>query len=385
MKAVVLGGAGVIGSYAVEYLSKTGIFSEISIADISKAHGKEISKKYENTTYVHMDATDKASLANTMKGADVIINCVGPFYRFAPLILKTAIAEGVNYVDVCDDYDTTQILIDDYHAQALDAGTTCIVGLGASPGLTNIIAAHAASQLTSVSDITIYVTRGILEEAGGAIPYHMMHCWLGPVPVYKNGNLQKARGLLDGEEWVTFPEPFGQAPVYYFGHPETVTIPRYIKGVRNVCCKGTFFPAEFRRILLQLEELGLLSEQPLNIKNHQLAPRDFLASYIPILAKHVIESGVDIPVGGAVIIKVKGMVQSQPMTLQFAGTSRMRGGTATPAALGAVMLGKGAIKKPGVYAPEGCVPPREFINNLMEGKLFGDTWLTITQKLEGPI
>ena len=262
MKAVVLGGAGVIGSYAVEYLSKSNVFSEITVADISKVRGEKIEKEHERIHYVHMDATDKESLINSMKGADVVINCVGPFYKFAPLILKTAIEEGINYVDVCDDYDTTQVLIDTYNAQAADEGVTCIVGLGASPGLTNIIAAHAASQLTTVSDITIYVTRGILEEAGGAIPYHMMHCWLGPVPIYKNGALQMARGLIDGEEWVTFPEPFGQASVYYFGHPETVTLPRYIKDVKNVCCKGTFFPEKFRRILLQLEELGLLSESP---------------------------------------------------------------------------------------------------------------------------
>ena len=52
--------------------------------------------------------------------------------------------------------------------------------------------------------------------------------------------------------------------MYYFGHPETVTLPRYIK-VRNVCCKGTFYPSIFRELLLNLEQIGLLSDKELEI------------------------------------------------------------------------------------------------------------------------
>ena len=385
MKAVVLGGAGVEGSYVVHCLSKTDTFSEICIADINKERGREIEEKYEKTEFKQLDVTDKQSLSETIKDADVVVNCVGPFYKYAPLILETAIKEGVNYVDICDDYDATQILLDKFHGEAEKKGVTCIIGLGASPGLTNILAAYSAEKLTLVKDITIYVTRGLQEEAGGAIPYHMLHCWIGEIPVYRNGKLEKAKGLVDGKEYVAFPEPFGQIPVYYFGHPETVTLPRYIQGVQNVCCKGSFIPNEFREALLQIESFGLLSNQPITVKGYEITPLDFAASFIGVLSKRILSSGLKTPIGGSVMVKVVGEKNGEPMVYQYAGTARMKEGTATPAAVGAEMLARNEITKHGVYAPEGCVPPQKFLNNLVGREGFGDVYITIQQRFTGEL
>ena len=59
----------------------------------------------------------------------------------------------------------------------------------------------------------------------------------------------------------------------------------------------------------------------------------------------------------------------------------MRPGTGTPVAVGAKMLAEGAVKKPGVYAPEGCIPPQNFIMNFMAIEGFGEIWLSTTQKM----
>jgi len=45
MKAVVLGGAGVMGSYAVERLSKSAVFSEIMVADIDEERARKIRRR----------------------------------------------------------------------------------------------------------------------------------------------------------------------------------------------------------------------------------------------------------------------------------------------------------------------------------------------------
>jgi saccharopine dehydrogenase (NAD+, L-lysine-forming) len=385
MKAVVLGGAGVIGSYAVKCLTESSTFSEVLIADASESRGKSFADKYEKVSFVKIDATNEENLNQMIKDADVAVNCVGPFYKFAPKILNSAISQGVDYVDVCDDYDTTQDLLDEYHKKAQDAGVTCIVGLGASPGLTNVVAAYASSKLTKVDDITVCVTRGIDEEAGGAIPYHMLHCWLGEIPVFKNGSFTKGRGLVDGKEMVTFPKPFGQTNVYYFGHPETVTLPRYIKGVQNVSCKGTFFPQIFRKTLLQLDDLGLISDEKIDMNGIEFSPIDFLASAIPLMIMKLSTQIEDIPIGGSVLVKVVGEKDGIPKSYTYGGIARMREGTATPAAVGAEMIIKGEIKSPGVHAPEGCVPPAKFLNNLIDREGFGDTFITVQDKITGPI
>lgn len=382
MEITVFGGAGVIGSYAVKCLSEMDTFSRIVIADSNEKKAKEICKINNKIDFKKVDATNENNIKSVLKDIDIAINCIGPFYKFSPKILNSVIESGVNYVDVCDDYDATEKLLDNYDKKAKDAGTTCIVGLGASPGLTNIIASFATNQLTSVDSIKIYVTRSIEEEAGGAIPYHMLHCWLGDIPIYKNGRFQKVRGLIDGEEYTRFPEPFGQSAVYYFGHPESITLPRYIKGVKNVCCKGSFFPTEFRNTLLQLQNLGLLSEKPINIKGHEIKPIDFTAGYIDIFRKKIIEKSGKIPPGGSVMVEVTGKDKEQTKTIRYSGISHMRHGTATPAAIGAKMIAEGNINQPGVNAPEGCIPSEEFVMTFLNIQGFGDAWLTITQKMD---
>ena len=381
MKAIVLGGAGVMGSYAVGVFSKGKIFSEVKVADINEEVGKDMERKMDGVEFLRVDATSREDLSRVMKDADVVVNCVGPFYKFAPGIVETAINNGVDYVDICDDYDVTQKLLDEMDGKAKKEGVTCIVGLGASPGITNVIAAHASSMLSSVNEITVYVTRGIKEEAGGAIPYHMLHCWLGEIPVYTGGEYRRAKGLVEGKEWVKFPQPFGEASVYYFGHPETVTLPRYIRGVRNVSCKGTFFPQEFREILLQLQSTGLLSPEPINVKGMNISPLDFLASYITSTVKKMSNLPY-IPEGGAVMVRVNGEKDGEEMEYIFSGISRMREATATPVAVGAEMMAKGEIKMHGVNAPEACVPPRDFLNRLIKENIFSRVWMTKTEILK---
>ena len=381
MKVIVLGGAGVMGSYAVDVLSRGKIFSEIKVADINEEKGKEMEEKMDGVEFVRLDATSREELSQVMKDADVVVNCIGPFYKFAPGIVEIAITTGVDYVDICDDYDVTQKLLDEMDEKAKNEGVTCIVGLGASPGITNVIAAYAASMLSSVREITVYVTRGIKEEAGGAIPYHMLHCWLGEIPVYIRGEHRKAKGLVDGKEWVKFPEPFGEASVYYFGHPETVTLPRYIEGVKNVSCKGTFFPQEFREMLLQLESTGLLSPEPINIKGIDISPLDFLASFIASTVKKM-GNIPNIPEGGAVMVRVNGEKNGEEREYVFSGISRMREATATPVAVGAEMVANGEIRMHGVNAPEGCVPPRKFLNRLIKENIFHGIWMTTKERLK---
>jgi len=90
----------------------------------------------------------------------------------------------------------------------------------------------------------------------------------------------------------------------------------------------------------------------------------------------------DVPEGGAVMVKVEGEKNGMPMEYIFSGTARMREATATPAAVGAEMIAEGKIKRAGVNAPEGCVPPQEFINRLLDYGTFGGVWRTIREKVE---
>lgn len=78
MKAVVLGGAGIMGSYAAIHLVNSGIFSNVIIADLNEEKGKELAKQY-GMDFVKIDATSEESVREAIKGASIAINAVGPF------------------------------------------------------------------------------------------------------------------------------------------------------------------------------------------------------------------------------------------------------------------------------------------------------------------
>ncbi|RLF25727.1 MAG: hypothetical protein DRN01_06055 [Thermoplasmata archaeon] len=104
----------------------------------------------------------------------------------------------------------------------------------------------------------------------------------------------------------------------------------------------------------------------------------FTASFIGVLSKRILSSGLKTPVGGSVMVKVTGERDGEPVMYQYAGT-------ATPAAVGAEMLAKNEINKPGVYAPEGCAPPKKFLNSLIGREGFGDVFIIVQEKLTGEI
>jgi len=54
---------------------------------------------------------DSRNLRDVIKDSDVVLSCVRPFYKFAPIVLRASIDAGVNHVDICDDVDATEQLL----------------------------------------------------------------------------------------------------------------------------------------------------------------------------------------------------------------------------------------------------------------------------------
>jgi saccharopine dehydrogenase-like NADP-dependent oxidoreductase len=82
------------------------------------------------------------------------------------------------------------------------------------------------------------------------------------------------------------------------------------------------------------------------------------------------------------MVEVTGKDEEQTKTIRYSVISHMRHGTATPAAIVAKMIAEGNINQTGVNAPEGCIPPEEFVMSFLNIQGFGDAWLTITQNLD---
>ena len=366
----VFGGAGHVGSVAVQLLMASEQFSKIIIADIDKTRAEQIIKKAaggSTLSFVEIDANRPESLKKAIAGSSVALNCIGPFYKYGPTILRTVLESKINYVDVCDDFDATEKLLA-MDKMARDAGVSALIGMGSSPGVANVLVRFAADALLdSVDSVDIYHAHGGEPDEGAAVVKHRIHSMLIDVPVFLNGKLTTVKLFEESgralEEMADFPD-VGTYPVYAYPHPETITLPQYISGVKRVTNLGIVLPPAYAELIKGMVRLGVTGEEPINVNSQKVVPLEFAVAFIlsqrPRLMK---EAGLTEPVGCLKIV-VKGQKDSDPLTYNFSMSSRGRGmgeGTGMPAALGAILMNSGSIKQMGVFPPEGGVNPIDLL------------------------
>jgi len=349
MKIVVLGGCGDMGSYVVRDLLAHSQ-AEVTIADYrverAKAFAAELGPRAEG---VFVDAEDPESLQQVLQGADVAVGCIGPFYHFAPKLARAAVRAGVNYVDICDDWGPIEEVFA-LHDEAKAAGVTIISGLGWTPGITNLMARAGAAQLDEVESIKIYWGGGAADSEGLAVVMHVFYAISGEVPTYRGGQWVKVPAGSE-KETIDFGEPLGKVEVFHCGHPEPLTIPRYIKA-DTVFLKGGLTPRWNNRLGEFLVRLGLS-------KTHQRIAR---TSRIIHRLEGIIGAG-GVPFSGA-RVDVIGRKDGQSHTLTYVTIDKMGRLTGIPAAIGALMLAQGKITERGVFAPEGLIEPQPFFAEL---------------------
>jgi saccharopine dehydrogenase (NAD+, L-lysine-forming) len=359
MRILICGGGGEEGSGVAKDLIQFygSRISKIVVGDVDldRANRTFGAAGSDKVSVQYLDISDHRQLVGAIKKVDIVINCVGPFFRWGAKVLKAAIEAGKDYLDIDDDSESTleKLCLDD---EARAAGVTAIIGLGSGPGSDNLLARHAAEKLDRVDEINIYwVVNGRLPGSRLAPKGAMLHAYYGiqkAGPQYINGKLMEMPPL-SGATVVDFDPPVGRAEVVYFGHPEPVTLPRYIKGVKTVTNRGGILPSYQMRIIREAVDLGLTRDEPLEIAGAHISPIE----YLYVLQRTFVPDQYpgEFPMSG-IKIEVRGEKDGKPQEYIYgSSTKSMAGATAAPVAIGVLMIYDGDIKKKGVFAPEGCI------------------------------
>lgn len=149
MRVLALGGSGGMGRHACRVAAGFRV-DELVIADIDGGRADRLAAELgPPAASLALDVTDEAGLTSALARADVVVNTIGPFFRFGLPVLTAALRAGCHYLDICDDWEPTQEMLD-LHETAARSRVTAIVGAGASPGITNLLAVVAARELDSV-------------------------------------------------------------------------------------------------------------------------------------------------------------------------------------------------------------------------------------------
>ena len=358
MRALVLGGAGGMGQGVARDLIKQQQVTHVLLGDLYPDPERLAPKlrDSEKVNLIKMDVNDHDSMVKTFKETDVVINCAGPFYKTAVPVAKAAVEAKVNYIDICDDYEGTEILFSsEIDKMAREAGITVLTGMGSDPGTNNVLVKWYADHLDSVDDIYLYWVVAIAELAGAAWD-HSLHMTLGKVPQYLNGELVHVEGGTDvvAEEFL---EPLGICHVRYVGHPQPLTIPKFIKGVKNVVIKGALIPLWVDELIKDQKATGFLGKEPIDIKGTRVTPYDLALK----LWETIPEGREKGPQASGLKVIVKGERDGKKVTFTADMVGRMAPGTGLPASIAALMMDAGDVTEKGVVAPEGCIDPGKFL------------------------
>jgi lysine 6-dehydrogenase len=351
MRIIVFGGAGDMGSKAVDDLVGSSGVDQVTIADRDAAAADKLAANLRGqgapVDVKAVDAGDHDALVEAMRGYDVVASALGPFFRFETSLARAAIEAGVDYASICDDWSAAQAVLDECDGAAREAGRTVITGLGTSPGLSNVAIRHLVGQMDRARRVDVNVFQPLTGGGGEAVFKHMMYIITGEVAVWREGK-QAMLPACSEERVVEFPR-FGYLKVWNMGHAEPVTVPRFIPGVEE-CNFFMGFGRGASLFILPAQKGLFSSDKRIDWTARLLAPLERLTAG-------------QRPTDGALRVDVWGEKDGERVHRMVCGIGRMREATGLCLSVGAQMLARKelTVKEGGVYAPEACLEPAAFL------------------------
>jgi len=313
---------------------------------------------------IKVDVANRSMLSDSISKADVVINTVGPFYRFEEAIIEEVSKQEVDYVDICDDYDVTYSIFLGKRKYGNVRGRK-VIGMGWTPGITNVCAKDGFSELDTADEINIAWVGSAADAAGKAVIEHTFHAVTGDVPMFLDGKISKVPARQFHRE-IDFPEPIGKVDTYYTGHPEPITIPIFLKGVKQVTVRGSLVPDWQNHLVSQFADIGMTENRIIDVNGVKVSSRQFLVSFVYETMEQFRAGGIE---QSGFWVEVKGKKGGKKKTILYSGADRMKRLTGIPAAVAAEYLGTNKSLKKGIYAPEGAIDPAIFFKELRKRKI----------------
>jgi saccharopine dehydrogenase (NAD+, L-lysine-forming) len=376
----VVGGAGAMGRITVRDLVETcALTDEILVADYDLEKAAALAASFRGgprprVRAVRIDVTDRAAAARALAGAFVVINAVQ--YQMNLDVMEAALAAGAHYVDMGGLFHVTrkQLLLD---ARFKVAGRTAILGMGAAPGIANLLARHGAEQLDEVREIHLrvggmdatryrdapalpvsYSLKTILEEFS-----------MEPA-VFTRGEFRFVEPM-SGARPHRFPKPVGLRSPMFTIHSEVATLPLSYRdrGIREVSFKIAFDPEFIDRVRF-LRDLGLASHEPIDVGGVKVRPIDVAnkvamgqrpARQVGRLRQYEVVRAI--VKGTRLGRKATWVVECHTRGMPAWGVG-LDIDTGSPPAVAAQMLAAGEVTVTGAVPPELAVPTAPFFSRL---------------------
>jgi len=357
-----------MGQYAVRATLEFDFVESVVVADLDLDAAERFAANCGPKAHAaHVEVTDPGRLAELMGDADVVLNTVGPFFRFGVPVLRAAIEARCDYIDICDDWEPTLEMFE-LDASAREAGVVAVIGVGASPGVSNMLAVEAARELDEVHALfTGWDLDSASPEHHGSEPsaatVHGIQQLTGTIRTLRD------RRFVDRAPIQRFDIDYpglGRYPVWSIGHPEAVTLPRVYPSLSscvNVMSTGRLTIFALRRLAWLIDH-GWVS--PARVASWVEAGGRTGTSDTQELGEMLATGDWNKP--PPLFALAEGSKDGAPARVGAAFTSAplggMGGATGVPLAVGVALLHEPGERRPGVHAPEGVFDPDRFFELL---------------------
>jgi len=372
MKILVLGGAGLMARVTLrDLLDRTD--ATVGVADVDADRAKRVVRDLgsDRAEPIGVDVRERDRLVRVLKDWDVAIN--ETWHTMNLEVMDAAIAAGIHYVDLGGLYHgTIKQLVRDRAAK--DAGVTCLICMGSTPGTMNVMAAYGGSKLDRIERVKLRSAGAVV--GGGSpdefvVPYSIraiLDEFSLDTPVFRDGKVVVLPPLSGGETF-ELPPPVGKVYGINTIHSEIATLPGYLgKGIKELDFK-VGFSREFIQTLAGLIQLGFASRTPIRVGQRSVVPYDVTSAVIDALPKPK-DPVLDVDIqrceftgtrGGKAVTLTYDCISSPNMDWVIDGGAV---GSGTPPAIAAAWIAKGKITARGVVPPEVAVDPLPFFREL---------------------
>jgi len=367
MKAVVLGGMGLTGRCAVYDLMNNNKIDEIIVGD----QVKNLDFSDQRVRFVKLDVNDKETLVKTIRGADVVINAVQYYHNLK--IMKAALEGKANYVDFGGLYHITleQLALDQ---EFKNEGLLAIVGMGAQPGISNIMASYAVSKLDKVDEIIIrdgWIDKTDYKKLFFTWSPNTLFDELTMKAVHYEGSIVESEPFDTSEEY-DFGWEIGKAKIFRSIHSEIATLPSSFseKGIRYV---------EWREGSGEIEKLKFLTDigfgrtEKVKVGGFEIVPRELLFEFLKSQNMFSPPAEIQVKDYEMTVVSARGSDEGRPKSVKVTAyfkydeswkVSASQKEVGVPGSIAAQMIMSGIIKGKGVKPPEQIVPTKPFFMEL---------------------
>jgi saccharopine dehydrogenase (NAD+, L-lysine-forming) len=372
-----------MGTATTRDLAETSDFETITVADVNLEAATRLCTELGDPRLrpLAVDVTDKAALVRLFGGYAVVVNCTS--YKFGLAITEAAIEAKKPLLDLGGLYNTPLQLEMTDKAEA--AGVTIVLGCGATPGVTNLMAKRGSAHMDQVDEIHVaFATYRAIAPSPGLLDTVMDEFSPGVKRFYYENGEFKDVPPLTGAKKIRFCDPVGETTAYFVPHSETRTLPRFIPGVRRVDVRGCWRP-ETMAMLQMFKDLELLDHEPL--PSGLQSPKSYLRQYFlerdwargdDLEWAFLLNVEVEGRKGDATVKATYNLSHPPKSEWGYSCTSRVTG---IPASIGAQLIAKGQAVRPGVIACEAAFEPLPFFRELEKRKMRVHEEVVVTRDL----